>query len=150
MHSTFILLLILTRFLKVCCSVANLGLTLYNPMNSSTPGFPVLHYLPEFSQTHVHWVSIDAIQSSHPLSPPSLFALSLAQHQRLFLKMKNIHYNPESLIRIKLPPVYVTKRIWLIALYSSSSRKVKNADSAWPTTYIYILAEICAYHNSSS
>ena len=45
-------------------------------MDSSTPGFPVLHYLPEFAQTHVHWVS-DAIQLSHPLSPalllPSIF-----------------------------------------------------------------------------
>ena len=40
------------------------------PHNCSTPGFPVLHYLPEFAQTHVHWVS-DAIQPSHPLLSPS-------------------------------------------------------------------------------
>ena len=46
-----------------CCSVAQSCLTLCNPMNCSTPGFPVLHYLPEFAQTHVHWVS-DAIQPS--------------------------------------------------------------------------------------
>ena len=39
-------------------------------MDCSTAGFPVLHYLPEFAQTHVHWVG-DAIQSSHPLLPPS-------------------------------------------------------------------------------
>ena len=39
-------------------------------MNCSTPGFPVLHYLPEFAQTHIHWVS-DAIQPSHPLTPSS-------------------------------------------------------------------------------
>ena len=51
-------------------------------MDCSTPGFPVLHYLLEFAQTHVHWV--DAIQSSHPLSPPSLPALNLSQHQGLF------------------------------------------------------------------
>ena len=47
----------------VCChcySVTQLCLTLCNPMNSSTPGFPVLHYLLEFAQTHVHWVG-DAI-----------------------------------------------------------------------------------------
>ena len=43
-------------------------------MNWSTPGFPVLHYLPEFSQTHIHWVS-DAILPSHPLSLPSPLAL---------------------------------------------------------------------------
>ena len=52
-----------------CCSVAKLGLTLGDPMDCSTSGFPVLHYLPEFAQTHVHWFS-DAIQTSHSLSPP--------------------------------------------------------------------------------
>ena len=44
--------------------------TLCNPMNHSTPGLPVHHQLPEFTQTHVHRVS-DAIQPSHPLSAPS-------------------------------------------------------------------------------
>ena len=41
-----------------------------DPMNCSTPGLPVLHYLPEIAQTHVHWIH-DIIQSSHPLSFPS-------------------------------------------------------------------------------
>ena len=45
-----------------------------------TPGFPGLHYLPEFAQTHVHRVN-DAIQPSHPLSSPSPPALNLSQHQ---------------------------------------------------------------------
>ena len=49
-------------------------------MNCSTPGFPVLRYLPEFAQTHIHWVG-DAIQPSRPLSPPSPPAFSLYQHQ---------------------------------------------------------------------
>ena len=48
------------------CSVSTLCPTLCNPMNCSIPAFPVLHYFPEFTQTHVHWVS-DAIQPSHPL-----------------------------------------------------------------------------------
>ena len=52
-------------------------------MNCSTPGFPVLHYLLRFSQTHVHWVS-DAIQPSRPLSPTSPFALNLSLHKSLF------------------------------------------------------------------
>ena len=65
------------------CSVAKSCLTLCDPMDSSTPGFPVLHYLLEFAQTHVHWVS-DAIQPSHPLSPSSPLAVSLCQHQGLF------------------------------------------------------------------
>ena len=51
-------------------SVAQSCPTLGNPMNHSTPGLPVHHKLPEFTQTHVHRVS-DAIQPSHPLSPPS-------------------------------------------------------------------------------
>ena len=51
-------------------SVAQLCLTPCDPMNCSTPGLPVHHQLPEFTQNHVHWVS-DSIQPSHPLSSPS-------------------------------------------------------------------------------
>ena len=54
---------------------------LCDPMDHSTPGFPVLPYLPEFTQTHEGWVD-DAIQPPHSVSPPSL-ALSLSQHQGL-------------------------------------------------------------------
>ena len=63
-----------------CCSVAQLCPTFCSPMNCSTPGIPIFHYLWEFAQTHVHRVS-DAIQPSHPLSPPSSPALNLSQHQ---------------------------------------------------------------------
>ena len=52
-------------------------------MNHSMPGFPVLHYLPELAQAHVHSVS-DAIQPFHPLLPSSPPALSLSQQQGLF------------------------------------------------------------------
>ena len=51
-------------------------------MDYSTPGFPVYHQLPVFTQTHVHWVS-EAIKPSHPLSSPSP-AFSLSQNQGLF------------------------------------------------------------------
>ena len=54
-----------------------------NPMNRSTPGLPVHHKLPEFTQTHVHRVG-DAIQPSHPLSSPSPPAPNPSQHQSLF------------------------------------------------------------------
>ena len=64
-------------------SVAQPCPTLCNPMDCSTPGLPVHHQLLELSQTHVHRVS-DAIQPSHPLSPPSPPAFSLSQHQGLF------------------------------------------------------------------
>ena len=53
------------------------------PMGCSTPGLPVHHQLPEFTQTHVHWVG-DAVQPSHPLSSPSPPAFNLSQHQGLF------------------------------------------------------------------
>ena len=64
-------------------SVAQSCLTLCDPMNHSTPGLPVHHQLPEFTQTHVHRVS-DAIQPSHPLSSPSPPAPNPSQHQNLF------------------------------------------------------------------
>ena len=57
--------------------------TLCDPMCYSIPGFPVLHYLLQFAQTHGHWIS-DAIQLSHPLSPHSPHALNLSQHWGLF------------------------------------------------------------------
>ena len=57
--------------------------TLCDPMNCSTPGLPVHHQLPEFTETHVHQVS-DAIQRSHPLSSPSPPAPNPSQHQSLF------------------------------------------------------------------
>ena len=66
-----------------CCSAAQSCLTLYDPMDCSTPGFPVPHHLLELAQAHVHWVS-DAIQPSHPLLSPSPPAFNLSQHQGLF------------------------------------------------------------------
>ena len=57
--------------------------TLCDPMNHSTPGLPIHHHLPEFTETHVHRVS-DAIQPSHPLSSPSPLAPNPSRHQRLF------------------------------------------------------------------
>ena len=68
----------------LCCLVTHSSVTLCDPMDCSTPGFPVLHHLPEFAQTHVHGVD-DAIQPSHPLSPPSPPAFNLSQHQGLLL-----------------------------------------------------------------
>ena len=71
-------------------SVAKSCPTLCNPMNRSTPGLPVHHQLPEFTQTHVHWVD-DAIQPSHPLSSPSLPAFNLFQHPGLFKWVSSSH-----------------------------------------------------------
>ena len=69
------------RLLCCCCSVSKLYPTLCDAVVCSVPGFAVLHYLPEFAQTHVLWVT-DAIQPSYPtLSPSSPPALNLSQHQ---------------------------------------------------------------------
>ena len=64
--------------------------TLCDPMDCSTPGLPVHHQLPEFTQTHVHWVG-DAIQPSHPLSSPSPPAPNPSQHQGLFQWVNSSH-----------------------------------------------------------
>ena len=63
-------------------SVTQLCLTLCDPIDCSTSGFPVHHQLPELAQTHVYWVS-DAIYPSHPLSAPSPPTFNLSQHQGL-------------------------------------------------------------------
>ena len=65
--------------------------TLCDPMNRSTPGLPVHHQLPEFTQTHVHRVG-DAIKSSHPLSCPSPPAPDPSQHQGLFQWVNSPHH----------------------------------------------------------
>ena len=74
-------------------SVAQSCPTLCDPMNHSTPGLPVHHQLPAFTQTHVHRVG-DTIQPSHPLSSPSLPAPNLSQH----LGLSN-----ESTLRMRQP-----------------------------------------------
>ena len=71
-------------------SVVQSCLTLGDPMDCSTPGFPVHHHLPEFAQTHVHWVD-DTIQPSGPLSSPSPPAFSLSQYQGLLQWVSSLH-----------------------------------------------------------
>ena len=74
-----------------CCPVAQSCPTLCNPMECSTPGFPVLHYLPDFAQTHVHWVG-DAIQPSDLCCPllllPSVFPIIRVFSSKLVLHIR--------------------------------------------------------------
>ena len=67
-------------------SVAQSCPTLCDPMDCSMPGLPVHHQLLEFTQTHLHWID-DAIQLSHPLSPPSPPTFNLSQHQHQHFQM---------------------------------------------------------------
>ena len=73
------------RSVQFCCSVQSDSL---RPMDWSMPGFPVYHQLPEFTQTHVHWVG-DAIQPSHPL--PLLLPPSIFPSIRVFLNESILH-----------------------------------------------------------
>ena len=73
-----------------CCSVTQSCSTLFEPLDCSTPGFPILHHLLELVQTHVHRVC-DAIQPSHPLSSPSPPAFNPSQHQALFQGVSFLH-----------------------------------------------------------
>ena len=69
------------------CSVVSSSL---KPLDQSMPGFPVLHHLLKFAETHVHWVG-DAIQPSCPLSSPSPPAFNLSQHRGLFQWVSSLH-----------------------------------------------------------
>ena len=77
-------------FLVQFSSTAQLCPTLCDPMDCSTPEFPVHHQLPELTQTRVHRVA-DAIQPSHPLSSPSPPAFNLSQHRGLFQWVHSWH-----------------------------------------------------------
>ena len=78
-----------------CSSVVKSCPTLCGPIDCSTSGFSVLHYLPEFAQTHVLWVN-DAIQTSPLLLPPSPHALNFSQHQGFF-------FSSELVLHIRWP-----------------------------------------------
>ena len=73
-------------------SVTQLCSTLWDPVDCSMPGLLVRCQLPEFTQTHVHWVG-DAIQQSHPPSSPSPPALNLSQHQGFFKWVSSSHWS---------------------------------------------------------
>ena len=85
-HIFAFILMIIIQF----SSVAKSCLTLCNPMDCSTPGFPVYHQLLELAQTHVHWVG-NAIKPSHPLLSPSPPAFNFSQHQGLFKWISSSH-----------------------------------------------------------
>ena len=92
LHTSFLTYRKLVQF----SSVTQACPTLCDTMNRSTPGLPVHHQLPEFTQTHVHWVG-DAIQPSHPLSSSSPLALNLSQHQGLYKWVSSSHQVAQAL-----------------------------------------------------
>ena len=82
-------------------------------MNCSTPGFSVFHYLPEFAQIHVHWVS-DAIYAFHPMSPPSPLVLNLSSDQGPFQWVSSLH-QVVKILELQLQPQSFQ---WILGLIS--------------------------------
>ena len=88
------------------------------PANHSTPGLPVHHQPPEFTQTHFHWVS-DATQPSHPLSSPSPPAFNPSQHQGLFRWVNSSHHYAKMQIWWLIGDVAGSRSIYYVVLYQS-------------------------------
>ena len=128
-----------------CCSVAKSCLTLCDLMDCSKPGFPVLHYIPEFTQTHLHWVR-DAIQASHPplplLLPPPVFPsfrvfsneLALCITQDTFIQ--NIKLHPISWNRWNSRWVFYESFPGALGLYKFKT--FSNIPKTSKSSYIYI------------
>ena len=89
-HSCSMISNSIPRYIFLKTSVVQSCPTLCDPTDCSTPGLPVNHQLPEFTQTPAHWVG-DALQPSHPLSSPAPPAFNLSQHQGLFKWVSSSH-----------------------------------------------------------
>ena len=114
-------------------------------MDCSTPGLPAHHQLPEFTQTHVHWVG-DDIQPSHPLSSPSPPAFSLSQHQGLCHRVSSPH---QGLARRN-----TDKRIWVAPrcplLLSACTLSPPSHEQHWPLIHVpnkHLFNFMCAFIN---
>ena len=106
------------------CSVTKSCLTLCDPMNRSTPGLPVHHQLPEFTQTHVHRVS-DAIQPSHPLNEMPQEAWSFPMSQLFTWGGQNIEVSASaSVLSMNIQGWFPLEWIGLISLQSKGLSRV--------------------------
>ena len=112
------------------CSATQSYLTLCNPMDCSTPGFPVHHQLPELAQTHVHWVS-DAIQPSRPLSSPSPPTFNLSQ-KRVFSKQSVLFFFFKLyIIVLVLPNIKMNPpQVYMCRFFVSGSQSIGASASA--------------------
>ena len=106
--------------------------TLCDPMDWSTPGFPVLHHLLELAETHVHWVS-EAMQSSCPLWSPSPPALNLSQPQGLLQWVDSSHEVAKvlELQHQSFQWVFRVHSLWDLLVWSPSSPR--NSQESSPT-----------------
>ena len=113
--------------------------TLCNPMNRSTPGLPVHHQLPEFTQIHVHRVG-DAIQPSHPLSSPSPPAPNPSQHQGLFQWVNSLHEVAKVLVSASASVLPMNTQDWCPLGWTGwISLQSKGLSESSPTPHFQII-----------
>ena len=100
----------------ICSSVTKSCPFFWDPMDCSTPGFSILHCLPEFAQTHIRWIG-DAIQPSHPLSPLLLLPST-------FPSIK--FFSNEPALRIRWPKYWSFSTLQADSLPSEPTRKPRS------------------------
>ena len=133
-------------------SVSQLCPTLCNPMDCSTPGFPIHHQLPELAQTHVHRVR-DAIQPSHPLSSPSVPAFNLSRHQGLFQWVSYLHGGQSIGVSASASVLSMTIQDWFpLGLTGLMSLQSKGLSRVFSNTTVqkhqFFGAQLSLYSNS--
>ena len=129
-------------FIYCCCfSVPEFSLTLWDPMDCSMPGLPVLPHLLEFTQTHVHRVS-DAVQPPHPLLSPSPPAFSLSQHQGLHIKLSSTGASASaSVLPMNIQGWFPLGLTSLISLQSQGLTRVfSGAEQQWRSSAVVVTA----------
>ena len=129
---------VLSRY--CCCSVAQLCPSPCDPWTAACQtSFPVLHYLPEFAQTHVHWVD-DDIQPSHPLSPTSPPILNISQHQGFFqwirssyqvARVLEVQLQHQSVLLLNMQDWFPLGLTGLISLLSKGLSREFSSTTTW-------------------
>ena len=146
--------LLLTIILLLLFSATKLCPTLCDSMNSSTPGFPTLHYISELAQTHIHWVG-DVMQPSHSLSSPFPPFLNLLQPQGLFqwvsssnqlAKVVELQLHHQSFQWINIWSWFLLGLTDLISLLSKGLSRVFSSTTVWK--HLFLGAEPSWWSNS--
>ena len=131
-----------------CCSLTQSCPKLCNPMDCSTPGFPVLHCLLKFAQTHVYWVN-DATQPSYSLSPPSPLAIILSQHQsfpvsQLFSSGGQSIGASALVLPMNIQSWFPLGLTGLISLQSKGLSRVFSSTTVWKHQFFSAQSSLCS------
>ena len=139
----------------VCLFSCSVMSTLFDPLDCSIPGFPVLYHLPEFAHTHVHWVS-DAIQLSHPRSSPSPPAFSLSQHQGFSNELalhirwpKYWSFSSASVLPMNIQGWFPSGLTGLISLLSKGPSRVFSSLGLYNNIFCFVSFHICFLSSES-